>query len=526
MSVAIVFMVLFLVLGLSMGPLLVAVLSQALSSERAPRVARWSIGVGLAAVYKPVLSFSGGNDLTLKRRQYDEDHDYDYLTYGGITSKVKRYLHDRPDRYHSFYGTPFAFVEEWVGVPVDPRDVDAGRSLRKNREHSRYEHRVVDGESIKESVKAVFERPRGRVGVRLSEVITLYGGSLDAKSLEKLRDFYQNSQSPKDNTSGLLKLMIPVGAFIAVVMMGMFMSGGGGAAAPSPGSDNSTITTGLLLIGMALPTRSDDDGADESDGGDDDDGILEKLKALNWRDVVVAGLGVTVALSVAAVLLLAFPSPVSLLGTALPLGAWCVLFFALGAGLPPVIARWFGRSLGPIGMALGKLYLIIGLLAFRRPVIDYDDGEYQVVEYDESGFDVEPHWYRFAFSRVGVSFVNDEENWPEGTTLETEQVEEIARGGDETFAPPDMVRTDKIAVNSIGGLVPQPDDVDEDSVYVRTDRTTGVLAEAGKDRRLLQAAMEKAKQDYGGGAQPISDKWIVGATVVSIGMGVLVLMWM
>lgn len=498
MSLALVMLALFFLLGISFGPLLVAVLTQAFSAERSHGIARWAIGLGLASVYKPALTFNNSSELTLKRRSFDEKHDAEYINFGGMFGGVKRYLLDRDDRYHSFYNVPFAFVDERFGVPVDPRDVDVGSSMRKDQKNSRYEHRVATDGGWSESVKAVFERPVGHIGVRLSEASTMYGGSIDAKVLERIREFYQSGQAPKNNTTALKQLLVPIGAFIAVVLMGFFIAGQGAAssAAPSGGSTNgTTINTGLLLFTASV----------------------SNWRAWNWRDIMVGGVLASIAAVIVLGLVVIFSGPVSLIGMTLPLGAWAVVCLLLGLAAPPFVAQWFGRSLGPLGMALGKLYLIIGLLSFRRPVIDYDDGEYRVVEYDAEEWPVEPHWYRFAFNRVGVSFNNEEENWPDGTTLSPVKVEEMAKGDGPGKSPSGYETTDLIKVGDIHGFVPE--DVDDEATYVRTDRTTGWLGEAGKDRRLLQIALETAKQDFGGGEKPVDDKWIMAFTMASMAMG-------
>jgi len=500
MALVTVLLVLFLVLGILLGPLAMAVLSASLSEERGLRVARKSIALGLKSIWRPAITFNASDELTLKRRSYDEKHDTECISFGGLTSSVKRYLHDPQDRLHSFYGTPFGFVDELFGVVVDPRDVDVGRSIRKAQANSQYEHRVERGGHLHEAVKAVFERPRGNVGVRLPDVSTLVGGSFDSQVVDRIRDYYQTSQAPRSQTSALRQLLVPIGAFIVVVMMGLFAAGqGGGGGGSAPSGDNSTISIGAMLL-LASASRIDID-----------------WEEVNWQNVGV-GLGIVVLIGVVGGgLLLAFPAVVSVMGIPLPLGLWAVIMLGVGMVIPAFIASFFGRSLGPVGMALGKLYLTIGLLGFDRPVINYSNGEYDVVEYDRAQWPIEPKWYRFAMTRIGVSFANQEENWPDGTTISRGKVTGMAESGDKHGAPTGHVATDHIAVDDIKGFVPE--DPAEDATFVRTDRTTGWLFEAGQDRRLMTAALQSAKQDFGGGQKPVGDKWILGATLVAMAMG-------
>lgn len=499
MSILTIFILLFVLLGAAASPMAVAFLSKLFSEDRGERLSQWAIRTGLTSVYRPVITFNAGNELTLKRRSYDEKHDADYLSFGNPLNKVKRYLHDPQDRFHPMYGVPFAFVDELFGVVIDPRDVDLGRSIRKAKANSRYTSRVEEGGRLHESVRAVFERPRGRIGVRLPDVGALVGGSFDAQIVDRIREYYQESQAPQTSTTALRQLLVPLGSFVLVVLLGMFVAGqantggGGGSSVPTNGT---TLDYGMILL-LAV-------------GG---------LRAVNWRDLFVGLLAIAAAAGIGAGLLLAFPVILPIAGIPLPLGAWAIVALAIGFVIPPFVAIWLGRSLGPFGMLLGKLYIIIGLLQFDRPVIDFDNGRYRIVEYDPDEFEVEPRWYRFAMTRIGVSFLNDERNWPDGTTLERDTVETIADGGTPEFAPTDHVVTDDIQVGNIKGFVPEKQELAEDATYVRTDRTTGWLLEAGQDRRLMIAALQAAKEDFGGGRKPVGDKWILGATLVTIAMG-------
>jgi hypothetical protein len=335
--------------------------------------------------------------------------------------------------------------------------------------------------------------------VNLPDVVGLVGGSMDSQAVSKIRSWYQTSQEPRAKTTAMRQLFIPIAAFIGVVLLGMFAAGnggggGGGAPAPVPGN-TSTIRTGsmlVLLLSLSQPNINRRDAA---------------------ASVVLGG----ATLAFAAILMLAFPMPFALLGIPLPLGLWALI--ALGAGMvvPAFGAFWFGRSLGPIGMALGKLYLIIGLLQFDQPVIDYDCGAYHVVEYDAEEWAVEPTWYRFAFMRIGVSFDNDEENWPEGTTLSRGAVQAMADGGEALGAPTGYKRAEELQVDGIHGFVPK--DPADEATFVRTDRTTGWFFEAGQNTRLMRSAIDNAKEEFGGGGKPVGDKWILGATLAAIAMG-------
>lgn len=557
MALAIIFVLLFFVLGAALGPLFLAGLSVALEDDRGQRLSEFAVGLGLKSVWKPVLMFTTSDELTLKRREFDEKHNSEYVSFGGILSSIKRTLHDPQDRFHPFYGTPFGFVDELFGVVVDPRDVLLGEQLRRKQANGQYTYAVERNNSLHESVRAVFELPEGPVGVQLSQGAALFGGSFDSQFIDRIRDIYETSQAPKGETSALKQLLAPVMAFAGIVLLSMFVAGqtggggGGGAPAPqpTPTENNTTIEVGLLLLFIStdrikrrlrewyenlkqklneLRNDGSEESADILDQNPDNDfesrstspgEITEddtEEKNISWRNrLVTAALGGFAALF-AFGLYIAFPPIVSPLGIPLPLGIWCFIALLLGMLVPAFVASFFGRSLGGLGMLLGKLYIIIGLLGFDKPVINLDDGQYELVEYADRDWEIEPHWYRFAMTRIGIGFPNGEDAWPDGTTMHSEKVKTLAETGDSKDAPDDCVATDAIKVDDIKGFL--PDDIDDDSIHVRTDRTTGWFFEAGQARRLMESALQNAKRDYGGGEKPISQKWMLGATLASIFM--------
>lgn len=499
MALMTILLFLFFILGVAFGPLLLAALIAALDDERSHRLAAFSIGLGLKSIWRPVISFSpSADELTLKRRSYDEKHDTQYIQFGGLINGVKRTLQNPQDRFHSFYGTPFGFVDEMFGVVVDPRDALLAKKLKQHQANGRYEYRVKSGNQLKESVKAVFGTPRGGVGVRLPNVLTLIGGSYDSKFVDRVRDWYETSQSPKSENSGLGRLLVPLAAFFVVVLFGMFaagQSGGGSAAQPSSGNSTITVGTNMLLLFASV----------------------QGLRDGNWRDRGAIAAFLLAGLLLALGLFFAFPMVASPFGIPLPLGIWALILMAVGLVVPAFVASFFGRSLGALGMALGKLYLIIGLLSFDRPVITLTGEGYEVREYDANEWPVEPKWYRFAMSRVGIGFDNDEAIWPEGTTAPASKVQTWADGGKSSGAPAGHSATEAVQVGDIKGFV--PDDVDSGAVQVRTDRTTGWFLEVGQDPKLMMTALQSAKRDFGGGTDAAGDKFVLGASLVALLIG-------
>lgn len=508
MSLVVIFLVGAFVLGLLLGPLATAFLVKLLSKEGGRSLGDWAVGLGLKSVWRPALTFNAASELTLKQRTYDEDHDEQKISFGGAFSGVDRELFDPQDRLHDWFGTPFGFVDERFGVIFDPRDAAAGRELLSSQEAGNYEHRVEKGQKLVESVQAVFKMPGSRDGVNLKSIWALIGGSFDSQLVRKIHEYYRKGQAPKADTTALRQLLVPVGTFIAIVLLGMFAAGqsGGGGGAPTPSGNESTVNIGKSLLLLAMP-----------------------MGAYKRRDKAIIGLGTLALLVLTALLYLGFPIWVPVMGIPLPLGVWVVVMMGIGVGVVPFVASLFGRSLGPFGLLLGKLYITIGLLAYDRPVITLvSPNSYALREYEEHEWENEPKFYRFAMTRVGVGYDNDVDVWGEEVTESPARVDSMAAsskdhgiaadgGSPNVPAPSGFVATEMIKHDSIYGHVPE--DVDDDATYVRTDLTTGRFFEAGQDRRLMTAALETAKEQYGGGNKPVSDKWILSATLVAMVLG-------
>jgi len=504
-----------LLLGILLGPLGIGLLIGAASDDRGRKIGDWTVGIGLQSIWRPSLTFNAGNELTLKRRSYDEEHDEQKITFGGLTGGVERFLDDPQNRLHEFFGTPFGFVDEWFGIVFDPRDATVGREHTHANDVGDYENRKVSSKGdLHESVLGVFEIGGDRVGVNLPDVWALVGGSFDAQGVRQIREYYKKSQAPKAQTSALRQLLVPVGTFIAIVLLGIFAAGqgasGGGAAASAAASTANDTTVGVNPEDLSVL-------------------LLSILGLGDWerRNIVVAGAGVLGALGIAAMLLFAFPMWVPILGISLPLGVWALLALGGGMAVLPITAAWFGRSLGGVGMVLGKLFLTIGLLGYDRPIITLTrDDRYELREYgDRDDWAVKPRFYRFALTRLGVGLENRDKVWGEDVVESPARVDEMTRPLDQSpvtdggadLAPSGYATTEQIS--QAGTVAHVPKTVDEDATYVRTDLTTGWFFDAGQNGKLMTAALERAKEEFGGGQKPVSDKYILGASLVAMVLG-------
>lgn len=500
MNFGFIFVALFYILGLILGPLAIAVASKLWDGSR---LSDWAVGVGLKSVWKPSLTFDAANELTLKRRSLDEDHDQEEIAYStGLFGSLKRHIFDPQDRTHEWFGTPFSFVDERFGIAVDPRDVLVGRMLKDYQETGQYTYRKEQGETLREAFLAVFEVPGEFVGTRLPDVWTLVGGSFDAQFVNRIHEYYQKAQAPRESTTALRQLLLPVGTFIAVVLLGMFASSqtGGGGGAPAP-TNSTNINIGQQFLAIALMSTAASGRSKRNTG-------------------IVAGFGLAFA-GLFGMIHMAMPVWIPILAIPLPLSAWSAIAFGVGALTLPTISAWFGRSLGGIGVTLGKLWITIGMVGYDKPVITLTGPHtYELVEYDTVDWDREPGWYRFAMSRVGIGLANDVEVWGEQYVETPARVDEMgSMQTDGGIAPLGHSPIDLISVGSISSYV--PNDVDADAQYVRTDLTTGWFFEAGQNKRLMKAALETAKEKYGGGNKPVGDKLIMMATLAAMAGGAI-----
>lgn len=588
------FFFLFFLLGVALGPLLLAIATVAFSEPRGKALGKVALSIGLQSVWRPALTFNAANELVLKRRGYDEKHDEQKISFGGLLSGVERFLFDPQNRIHDFYGTPFAFVDERFGIVIDPRDSVIGRELREHQERGVYTRRIVRGETFIESVLAVFELPKGHVGARMPDVWSLVGGSSDAQWVRKIHEFYRKGQDPKTGTTAFRQLIIPAGTFIGILLIGMFAGGGGAGGGGAADAADRTVGVGsslLLLLGaplsryyrfapvlvvsglaavllyflnplwmsiagvpiavgplvgavitaaimtiMVLSGGGDDQDEKQSEPKDqneflfkddeDEEDVDNEPQPSPLQDSLVAAviLGVYGLLTVG--LYLWLPTWVPLLGIPLPLGIWGAVLMLIGMAVVPFTAAWLGRGLGGLGTLLGKLFIVIGLLPWDRPVITLvDPHTYELAEYEDHEWPVEPEWYRFALTRIGVGFANNEKLWHDDVVERPARVKAMAQieadgGTPRADSPSGYSTTNLIQQDEIYGYV--PDEVDEDSLYVRTDLTTGWFEEAGQNRRLMLAALEYAKEKFGEGTKPMSDRTIMVATFGAIVLGVFV----
>lgn len=458
--------------------------------DEASGLARKYAKLGLVSVFKPIVTVNSSNELTLKRRQYDEHLDVEKVSFGGLTSSVTRYLRDPQDRLHRFLGVRFGFVEERTGLVFDPRDADAaGESKRLEEDGSLVYEGTASSNRIDEYVRGILELRAGARGVNLQDVFYLTGGSARSQMVDWLVELYSRSQEPREQQLSFWQKMTPVAALVVILLLGAFisgnMSGGGGG-----GGGGVTMPVGGALLAVAS-TR-----------------IPEWLTRKHVVAAGVTGLGAVIMLTMFAL----FP-----VGTAF----WALVSLGLGLVAIPFVAMFLGRSLGGLGIALGQLYLILACFAFDQPVIHLrDDDTYTLTEYDDLDNVNEPSWYRFAKTWVGVTYENTPRAWPgRNSTVTQDDFEDISVRDDATAGLPESAGI-ATSMKSGGHSSVVPSTLDASSVGVRTRHAFSWFRDVGRGR-LLQRALKEAKEDHFGG-NSTGDDFILKTTIGFALLGLLV----
>lgn len=444
--------------------------------------------IGLTSVYKPVLTVGASNSFTLKKRSLDERLDTEKITFGGLRSTVTRYLRDPQNRLHRWGSVRFGFVDERTGLVFNPRDADAGREAKRHEEAGSLEY---SGEPkngrIPKFIRGVLDLPAGTRGVNLQDVHYLVGGSADSQAVDWLIDIYQRSQEPQESSLSVWQKLTPIAALALMLVLGSFLAGGGGGG----GGGGMTLPVGGLLLLVASPSLPE---------------WFTRTRAVTG---VVSLLGVLVFLGLTSVFgpVLAIKSLVAL---------------AAGMLFLPFIAVFLGRSLGGLGVALGKLYFILAGFGYKNPVFHLtEDDEYELRELEDlPERSSEPAWYRFAYQWWGVTYENSEEAWTgKNVVLSPERVESMAQAD----VPVEGLDAGDAVANGLenaGHEAVIPKRPKSDHVHVVTRHVFGWFRGVGRGR-LLWRALKQAKEDHFGGGQG-KDDLILYTTIAFALLGLVV----
>jgi hypothetical protein len=206
-------------------------------------------------------------------------------------------------------------------------------------------------------------------------------------------------------------------------------------------------------------------------------------------------------------------------------GGVALVVFVIGAALFPAgpFVLWWRLPKSLAEMAAFH-YLKFGLRPFREPVFQLGLGGYDIVE----GADGEvggSKKYRLAGKWVGFSIKpEDADALFEGIAEEPKKIwarkpAEMTDGGvAATDAPPGYVVSDSLEVEGVKPYIPKR--VDNDGLYARVDRAMSPFRNAARGSRV-DKAIEIAKEKFGNGWQPLSDKMVIVATLVAAIVGMV-----
>lgn len=449
------------------------------------RVAAMLRASAAATLYRPTLTFGDSTDLLLRRRTWSNELGREVVA-GGDDDVV---IDNPASAIWPWHGQPLTIVDELFGVAFDPRHAAAGEPLRQH---------ILDGTlllgSLREwmrgakamAVPAYSEVPRQATRVVLEGARPLLWGAEEGDHPAYAEELFKKSQAGRVDVSGARQFLLPFGALLLTYGLmwvggqwGPSGNGGGGGIVPIGGAL-------WLLLGGAGGVRS----------------VLKKLVGL----VVVVALGGGFAAATYGLYLLFGPVVAIIMA----------LSFLFGASLFPFggfLIWWrFPKSLAEL---VAGYYLRFGLIPYDDPVFELSTTGYDVVEGADGSIGGDER-YRLETRWVGFSIAPDSlEELFDGLyetprEIEARKPAAVTDGG-VAEAPPGYVASPGLEVEGVQGFIPT--DLDENTLYVRTDRAMSPFRTAQQGGRVYKS-VEVAKEKYGAGWKPLGERWIYILTIV------------
>lgn len=508
-------------------------------------LARLHLWFAMWSLQRAAIVVSEHGELLIKSMQFD-DIGVETISFGDETKEFE----DPAARLSHWMGFPFALADEPTGILFDPRDAAIGdrKDEFDKRDIAEVESTrdTFDEHGIDKWVPGVFELDKRHELVDLSKVRSIIAGGERAEYPQRIEELYKLHRQPFNSNRVALKLLLPVGAFVGIMVMFWQIGsqggggGGGGTTVTGPGASLLYLcvgSRGLLSLfemsdddsgsGLGEILSSSDEGSNSASerassppdpkgsGGEDrspDDG--DSPSWVNDVDFV----------RVAKILALALPLPLLFVSIGLfvspIIAVLAATLFAVGFLTLPVLTV-VGRASTIISGGLAKyLYLKLGLLAYDRPVWRWTPAGYELVEYDELDGAERVTWYGLVGSVVGFTFEPDSGNF-DASHVDTEQVKEWAGsdikadGGDPPRDPtPDgYVRAPEHKRSVYAGYVPaEPND---DAIYINSGiALTRFDSAAFGDKTLKRLTW--SKQEHGDGNFGVDDSTIAWMTFGSM----------
>lgn len=522
-------------LGVLLG--LLALLLSAPASKPT-RFASW-IGNAFGAVAmqtldRPAISWSTTAMPTLRKRAFDSEANHEYIVIDG-DRKPLRSVRETTLRWGK---RPFTFIDEKKGVTFDLRDVAFGRAYVERKRDSDFSfaaYRTERDETGSERVvgvdtyvRAFLEAAPGPYAMDMAaSVRPMIDGGEDAGAYDRVWEGTKRMFLPYQDSTGILKLALPLIAFGAALFGGYYLFGPGRL----PGSPVRTVGVGA---GVTVPLLFGSDDGDDENAAEDDDGAgggqeadesdtprrRDRLGAWlrEWWAVLLAGGGVMAA--IAAGLRFAPTTTLFILG-----GAGGVI-----VGVPLLSAAVISAAPASLAEPVAEGWAILAFTAFDDPVVEQlTDRGIHIREGEGEG----PR-YRFCKTYVGFDLDRAPEAFGRagetGEALEEPEYRSDARAdGGADIIPNDCVPTSKVTSGGHEGLIPtfdadDPDDVERrESTFVRTDRWLARFADVATGVRTKHA-QQAATKEFADGSPDFSDRQIMllslGAAFAGIGISV------
>jgi hypothetical protein len=450
-----------------------------------------------------------------------------------ITIDGDNKLFEDPDNsLHHWLGIPFALADEEHGVLFDPRHAAAGakKKLIDDRGDGEYLATTEEWEEygISKWKPAVFEFPKKHVVANLSMVQELVDGGERSEYAERVEELYKHSRDPFGSGTSALTFLYPILGFAIPFggiwfMASQFGVGGGG----SGGSSVSFGFIALLLtpFGINLVDRlkgllpgggSDGDG----DGGNDGPGLIDRIVSVDWRRI-----GAWACLLGSPLLILSLL--VVVLGVVQAIAF--VVVMLLGFAIMPLITI-LGKPSAAISGGLSKLYFKLGMLGYRKPVLEWTQEKYRLREADTMDIDEsDVTWYSLFGSLIGFSFEPDERSW--GAEYQSHEMLEaekpVTDGGAAINSNlPGTVTQTNIKRGTYGGYLPKR--LRDDHYYIHTGILLNRFSNSAIGEKSLRKLLE-AKDEHGASNNGIADETIFKTTAIAglfgalLGVGIFIL---
>ncbi|MGK7371319.1 MAG: hypothetical protein ACNS64_14000 [Candidatus Halalkalibacterium sp. M3_1C_030] len=480
-----------------------------------------SIGIGLVAfLLMPVLSLVTPFGIfarfmmrlatfPLKRAAIviSEHNDayYKSMTFDGLGFETinidgeTKVFEDPDDSLHYFLGIPFALANEEHGVLFDPRHAAMGKRKQEYDDRGEGEFLATEDEWQTFDVSlwkpGVFEFPKVHELVDLSNVKHLIDGGERSEFAERVETLYEHSRDPFDDGSSATKYLYPIIAFAAIFGGIWFMASQFGAP-----SATDSVSFGALFLLFSLSS----------------------IRKISWGSVIAAIVLIAMPLAIIYVLFVVIG-----LGTLLGI----LVGFTIGFLIFPMLT-FLGQASSIIGGALSKLYLKLGMLGYRKPVIKWTPRKYELVEYRYLDHTDDVEWYSLFGSLVGFTFEPDESSWgPEvepHANLEAQQVSTDGGTVVDSNLPANYVRANEIGkqTDTYGGFVPKR--LKDDHYYINTQIALNRFVGSANGEKSLRKLLE-AKETHGDSNSGLDESMVFKTTAVSgllgavLGLGIFVL---